>query len=89
METSAERGFRRTIIGVVVSDKANKTITVEVVRQVKHPRYKKYIKKKSKHHAHDEMNQCKKGDKVVLIESKPISKLKRWKLKQIIESREI
>lgn len=69
---------RRVFQGVVVSDKSNKTVVVKVETSVKHPVYKKYIKRSSKYSAHDEHNKYKIGDAVKIIESKPISKTKKW-----------
>lgn len=69
---------RRVLEGNVVSDKANKTITVLVERRYRHPVYKKYVKKSDKYAAHDENNQYKVGDRVSIIETRPISKSKRW-----------
>lgn len=80
-----ERGIRKTRIGVVVSDKMNKTAVVAVERLVKHPTYKKYIKRTSKFKAHDEKNECKVGDKVKIIETRPLSKTKRWRVVEILE----
>ncbi len=71
---------RRVLQGVVVSDKANKTITVLVERRVMHPVYKKFIKRSKKYHAHDEGNSCAVGDVVRIEECKPISKSKTWRL---------
>ncbi len=83
METT--RNLRKTRIGVVSSNKADKTITVEVERKVKHPIYGKFVKKTSSFHAHDENNECKIGDTVRIMESRPLSKLKRWRLVEVIE----
>ena len=69
---------RRVLKGIVVSDRCDKTVTVQVVNKVMHPKYKKYIKTRKKYAAHDENNFFKIGDKVKIIESKPISKSKRW-----------
>ncbi len=69
---------KRIFVGKVVSDKRDKTVTVEVTRIMMHPKYKKYIKRRKKFHAHDEDNSCKVGDIVKIIESRPISKTKRW-----------
>lgn len=80
-----ERNLRKTRIGVVVSDKMDKTIVVAVVRKVKHPLYKKYITQTRKFKAHDELNQCGIGDKVQIAETRPLSKDKRWRLVEIIE----
>lgn len=80
-----ERNLRKTRIGLVVSDKMDKTIVVAVVRKVKHPLYKKYITRTKKFKAHDELNQCGIGDKVKIVETRPISKDKCWRLVEIIE----
>lgn len=80
-----ERNLRKSRIGLVVSDKMDKTIVVAVVRKVKHPLYKKYITRTKKFKAHDELNQCGIGDKVRIIETRPISKDKCWRLAEIIE----
>lgn len=82
----SERGHRKTQIGVVVSDKMQKTVVVKVDRLVKHQVYNKYIKRSVKYKVHDEQNSCKVGDRVQIIECRPLSKDKRWSLKQIIES---
>lgn len=81
-----ERGHRKTQVGVVVSDKMEKTVVVRVDRLVKHSVYSKYIKRSVKYKVHDEQNSSKVGDRVQIIESRPLSKDKRWSLKQIIES---
>lgn len=81
-----ERGNRKTQIGVVVSDKMEKTVVVKVDRMVKHPVYSKYIRRTDKYKAHDEQNSCKTGDRVVIVESRPLSKDKCWKVRQIISS---
>ncbi len=80
----SERGNKKTQIGVVVSDKMDKTVVVKVDRLVKHPVYNKYIKRSAKYKAHDEDNSCKIGDRVVIVESRPLSKDKCWKVRQII-----
>lgn len=72
--------MRKTRVGVVVSDKMQKTVIVEFQRFVKHPLYKKHIKKITKVYAHDEKIECKVGDKVLLEETRPLSKLKRWRV---------
>ena len=79
-----ERGNRKTQVGVVVSDKMDKTVVVKVDRLVKHPVYNKYIKKTAKYKAHDEANECKIGDRVIIVESRPLSKDKFWKVRQVI-----
>jgi len=80
-----ERGNRKVFIGRVVSDKMDKTVVVLVERLTQHPIYKKYIKKRKKFMAHDPKNLCRIGDKVKIIESRPISKRKRWQVIQILE----
>ena len=79
-----ERGHRKIQIGVVVSDKMDKTVVVKVDRIIKHPVYNKYIKRSAKYKAHDEENRCKTGDRVQITASRPISKDKCWKVSQII-----
>ncbi|MES1223346.1 MAG: 30S ribosomal protein S17 [Bacteroidota bacterium] len=81
----AERNLRKTRIGVVSSNKMNKTITVAVERKVKHPIYGKFVKKTTKFHAHDEKNECSIGDIVKIMESRPLSKTKRWRLVEVVE----
>jgi small subunit ribosomal protein S17 len=76
----------RTVTGKVVSDKMDKTITVLIERRVKHPIYGKYITRSSKLHAHDENNECKLGDVVTVVETRPYSKSKTWKLERVEES---
>ena len=71
---------RRILSGVVVSSNANKTIVVDITRRIKHKLYKKIIRRSKKYHAHDENNEFKIGDTVSIIESKPISKLKKWRV---------
>jgi small subunit ribosomal protein S17 len=80
-----ERGKRKTLMGVVSSDKMDKTVIVMVNRLVLHPVYKKYVRKRTKVKAHDEKNECHVGDKVLLIETRPLSKEKRWRVKEILE----
>ena len=80
-----ERNLRKTRTGVVVSDKMNKTIVVAVRDNVRHPLYKKIVKKTYKLKAHDEKNECKIGDTVKVMETRPLSKEKRWRLVEIIE----
>ena len=82
-----ERGLRKTLTGTVVSDTMDKTVVVQVDRLVKHPTYKKYVRRRSKHKAHDENNDCKKGDRVVIRETRPLSKTKRWRLLEIVRRR--
>jgi len=80
-----ERGKRKTLTGVVSSDKMDKTVVVMVNRLVLHPVYKKYIRKRTKVKAHDGKSKCHIGDKVLLIETRPLSKEKRWRVKEILE----
>jgi small subunit ribosomal protein S17 len=80
-----ERGKRKTLTGVVASDKMDKTIVVMVNRLIRHPVYKKYIRKRTKVKAHDEKNQCHVGDKVLLVETRPLSKEKRWRVREVLE----
>lgn len=80
-----ERGNRKTRTGKVVSDKMDKTIVVAIETLVRHPLYKKITKRTTKFKAHDENNECKVGDKVMIMETRPLSKEKRWRLVEIIE----
>ena len=80
----SERGKKKTQIGVVVSDKMEKTVVVKVDRLIKHPVYNKYIKRSARYKAHDENNSCKTGDRVMIAESRPLSKDKCWTVRQII-----
>ena len=80
-----ERALRKTRIGKVVSDKMDKTIVVAIETSVKHPLYKKIIKRTYKLKAHDENNECKNGDKVKVMETRPLSKDKRWRLVEVVE----
>lgn len=75
----------RTVTGTVVSDRMNKSITVLVERRVQHPVYGKIVRRSSKLHAHDEKNECKMGDIVTVVECRPVSKTKTWRLKSIEE----
>jgi small subunit ribosomal protein S17 len=79
---------RRKIVGVVVKDKMDKSVVIEVEKFLKHPRYHKYLRMKKRYKAHDEQNACKVGDKVVLVETRPLSKDKRWLVKEIIKREE-
>jgi small subunit ribosomal protein S17 len=81
----AERGKQKTLVGVVTSDKMEKTVIVRVNRLVLHPIYKKYVRKRKKIKAHDEQDQCHMGDKVLLIETRPLSREKRWRVKEVLE----
>jgi small subunit ribosomal protein S17 len=80
------RGKVKTKIGTVVSNKMDQTVIVEVSRIAIHPKFQKPIKRNTKFKAHDQNNQCKIGDRVLIIESKPISKTKRWRVSKILES---
>ncbi|MDM8542212.1 30S ribosomal protein S17 [Desulfococcaceae bacterium HSG7] len=80
-----KRGMRRQLTGVVISDKMDKTVVVIVERLVKHSIYHKYIRRQNRFAAHDENNSCRIGDKVRIIESRPLSKTKRWRINKIIE----
>ncbi|MGA9293617.1 MAG: 30S ribosomal protein S17 [Ignavibacteriaceae bacterium] len=81
----AQRPLRKTRIGVVVSNKMEKTISVAIERRVPHPIYKKYFKKTTKLMAHDEKRECQVGDKVKIMETRPLSSKKRWRLVEIVE----
>ncbi len=81
----SERNLRKTRIGVVTSNKMEKSITVAVERKVKHPIYGKFLKKTTSFHAHDEKNECSIGDTVRIMETRPISKTKRWRLVEVLE----
>lgn len=82
---ATERGNRKTRVGIVVSDKMDKTVVVQVDQLVRHPVYKKYIKRRVKCKAHDESNQCGIGDKVLIVETRPLSRDKRWRVREILE----
>jgi len=83
--TTLDRNLRKTRIGVVSSNKMDKTIVIKVERKVKHPLYGKFLKKTSSFHAHDEKNECNIGDTVKIMESRPLSKTKRWRLVEVVE----
>ena len=80
-----QRGLRKTRVGIVVSDKMDKTITIAIERKVSHPIYKKYFKKTTKLMAHDEKSESRVGDKVKVMETRPLSKNKRWRMVEIVE----
>lgn len=84
--SEAERKQSREIEGIVTSDSMDKTIIVTVTRLVKHPVVHKYVKRDTCYYAHDEKNECKKGDRVSIRESRPLSKTKRWRLTQVLET---
>lgn len=81
----AERNLRKTRVGLVVSDKMDKTVVVAIVDNVKHPLYKKIVKRTVRLKAHDEKNECRVGDRVEVMETRPLSKDKRWRVVEIIE----
>jgi len=85
MTIMLERNLRKTRIGVVTSNRMDKTVTVAVERKVKHPIYGKFVKKTTKFHAHDEKNECTIGDTVRIMETRPLSKTKRWRLVEVVE----
>jgi small subunit ribosomal protein S17 len=84
-ELELTRTFRKERIGVITSDKMDKTITVAIERKVKHPIYGKFVKQTKKFKAHDEKNEAKTGDTVKIMETRPLSKTKRWRLVEILE----
>ncbi len=79
------RGTKREVTGTIVSNKMDKTVVVVVERLVKHPLYKKYIRRQHKYMAHDKDNECTIGDRVLITQSRPLSKTKRWRVSRIIE----
>ena len=81
----SERNLRKTQVGTVVSGKMDKTVVIAIQDHVRHPLYKKIIKRTVKLKAHDEKNECKVGDRVMVMETRPLSKDKRWRVAQIIE----
>ena len=81
----SERALRKTLMGIVVSDKMDKTVVVAIQDNVKHPLYKKIVKRTVKFKAHDENNACNVGDRVSIMETRPMSKDKRWRVVEIIE----
>ena len=83
----ASRGTKKTKIGMVVSNKMDETVVVESSRLVKHPIYRKQVKRRTKYKVHDKNNQCKVGDKVLIVESRPLSKHKRWRIREVIEEK--
>jgi small subunit ribosomal protein S17 len=82
---SEDRNLRKTRTGVVSSNKMDKTVVVAVERKVQHPIYGKFLKKTTKFHAHDEKNECSIGDTVKIMESRPLSKTKKWRLVEVVE----
>lgn len=85
IQNTEARNLRKVRVGVVTSNKMTKSITVAVERKVKHPIYGKFVKKTTKFHAHDEQNECSIGDIVRIMETRPLSKTKRWRLVEIVE----
>ena len=85
MAAMKQQGMKRQMTGTVVSNKADKTVTVLVERLVKHQMYHKYIRRRTKFAAHDSRNDCQIGDKVLMTETRPISKTKRWRVIKIVE----
>ena len=83
-----KRGMKRKLVGRVVSDKMEKTVVVLVERLVKHRLYKKYVKRRAQYSAHDEKNTCRIGDKILITESRPLSKTKRWRVSEILDKAE-
>jgi small subunit ribosomal protein S17 len=83
--TDNTRGRRKVRVGVVVSDARDKTVTVEVPNQMSHPRYDKVVRRSTKFHAHDEANDAKIGDTVRIMETRPMSKQKRWRVVEVVE----
>ena len=80
-----ERNLRKTRTGVVTSNKMEKSIVIAIERKVKHPLYGKFLKKTTKLHAHDEKNECSEGDLVKIMETRPLSKTKRWRLVEVLQ----
>jgi len=76
---------RKKMTGIVVKDKMDKTVVIEVEKFLKHPKYHKYLKTKKRYKAHDEKNECNVGDRVLIVESRPLSREKRWIVKEVIE----
>jgi small subunit ribosomal protein S17 len=85
VQNTETRNLRKVRVGIVTSNKMAKTITVAVERKVKHPIYGKFINKTTKFHAHDEKNECSIGDIVRIMETRPLSKTKRWRLVEVVE----
>ena len=80
-----KRGLQKTQTGVVINDKMDKSVVVQVDRLVRHPMYKKYMRWRAKYVAHDETNSCKVGDRVLIRETRPFSKTKRWRVSEVLE----
>ena len=89
-ETAMEsRGIRKNKVGMVVSDRMDKTVVVRVERLVPHPVYKKYVKRRTTYKAHDEQNEYRVGDRVEIVETRPVSKEKRWRVSRLIDRPEV
>jgi small subunit ribosomal protein S17 len=84
-EEMSERGQRKTLVGMVVSDRMQKTIVVQVERLTLHPRFKKYVRRREKYKAHDERQESRVGDRVMIMETRPLSKDKRWRVLKTLE----
>ena len=82
---STSRGMRKELVGYVVSDKMDKTIVVRVDRRVRHPRFEKVLTLSNRFYVHDEKNEAKTGDRVRIMETRPLSRLKRWRLVEVVE----
>jgi small subunit ribosomal protein S17 len=89
MSENTERARRQTLSGRVVSDKMDKTVVVAVERTVVHGLYQRYLRRTSKFHAHDESNQCKVGDQVVIVSCRPMSRTKRWRVSEVLKRAEV
>jgi small subunit ribosomal protein S17 len=81
----SERGNKKQLIGLVASDKNDKTVVVEVVRRTRHAVYQKYISRRKRYQAHDETNDCRVGDRVLIEECRPLSRHKHWRIKQVLD----
>ena len=84
-ENTEQRGRQQVLTGTVISDKMDKTVTVAVERTVMHTLYKRFVKRTARYAAHDERNECQTGDRVVIVSSRPLSKRKRWRVREIVE----
>ncbi len=85
MAEQATQNRRQVLVGTVVSDKMDKTVTIQVERTVMHQLYRRYIKRRKKYAAHDEANECREGDRVMIESCRPLSKRKRWRVREILE----
>jgi len=84
-DSNNKRGNAKALVGVVISDKMNKTVVVQVERLVKHPIYKKYMRRRSRFAAHDKANRCRIGDIVLIRVTRPLSRTKRWRISRVLE----